>query len=49
MEFLPGGYTFTHLIFWTVAVLVAVGTNAVPILLMVGLGYLLRESVGDDA
>lgn len=43
MDILPGGYTFTHLIFWTVVLLVAVGTNAVPIILMVGLGYLGLE------
>lgn len=43
MDFLPGGYTFIHLIFWSVVVLVAVGTNAVPIILMVGLAYLGLE------
>ncbi len=43
---LPGGYTFTHLIFWTVVAMVAVGTNAVPIILSVGLVLLLLESIG---
>ena len=43
---LPGGYTFTHLIFWTVVAMVAVGTNAVPIILAVGLVLLLLESIG---
>jgi len=46
MDFLPGGYTFTHLIFWTVVGLVAVGTNAVPIILSIGIVVLLLESVG---
>jgi len=46
MEFLPGGYTFTHLIFWTVVAMVGVGTNAVPIVLMIGLGILLLELIG---
>ena len=42
----PGGYLFTHLVFWTVIGLVAVGTNAVTIILSVGLVLLLLESVG---
>jgi len=42
---LPGGYTFTHLVFWTVVGMVAVGTNAVPIILMIGLAMMLLESV----
>lgn len=41
---LPGGYVFTHLIFWTVVGMVAVGTNAVAIILMVGLGMMVLES-----
>lgn len=40
----PGGYVFTHLVFWTVVALVAVGTNAVAIILMVGLGMMTLES-----
>ncbi len=48
MDFLPGGYTFTHLIFWSVAALVAVGTNIIPVILMVGLGYLTLETFGKD-
>ena len=42
----PGGYLFTHLVFWTVIGLVAVGTNAVAIILSVGLLLLVAESVG---
>ena len=42
---LPGGYTFIHLIFWTVVGMVAVGTNAVAIILMIGLGMLVLETV----
>lgn len=42
---LPGGYTFTHLVFWTVVGMVAVGTNAVAIILVIGLSMMLLESV----
>ena len=41
----PGGFVFTHLIFWTVVGMVAVGTNAVAIILMVGLGTLVLETL----
>ena len=41
----PGGYVFTHLVFWTVIALVALGTNAVAIMLSVGLGLLVLEAV----
>jgi hypothetical protein len=40
----PGGYVFTHLIFWTVVGMVAVGTNAVAIILLVGLGIMALET-----
>lgn len=46
MDILPGGYTFTHLVFWSVVALVAVGTNAIPIILSVGLVILLLEAAG---
>ena len=42
----PGGYLFTHLMFWAVIGLVAVGTNAVAIILSVGLVLLALESIG---
>ena len=42
----PGGYLFTHLVFWAVIGLVAVGTNAVGIILSVGLVLLALESIG---
>ncbi len=45
-ELVPGGYLFTHLVFWTVVGMVAVGTNAVAIILSVGLMLLLLEAVG---
>jgi hypothetical protein len=45
MGLLPGGYTFTHLIFWSVVGLVAVGTNAVAIMLSAGLGMLVLETL----
>ncbi len=41
---LPGGYDFVHLVFWFVILLVAVGTNLVPILLTLGMGILLTET-----
>ncbi len=46
MDLLPGGYTFIHVVFWTVVAMVAVGTNAVAIVLSVGLTLLLLEAVG---
>ncbi|MCH7562515.1 MAG: hypothetical protein IH968_01715 [Gemmatimonadetes bacterium] len=46
MNLLPGGYTFTHIVFWTVVGMVAVGTNVVPIILSVGIVLLFLESVG---
>lgn len=45
-ELVPGGYLFTHLVFWSVIGLVAVGTNAVAIILSVGLGLLVVEALG---
>lgn len=45
-ELVPGGYLFTHAVFWTVVAMVAVGTNAVAIILSVGLVLLFLESVG---
>jgi len=41
---LPGGYNFTHLAFWAVVALVAVGTNAVAIILSIGAGLLAFET-----
>ena len=41
----PGGYVFIHLVFWTVVGMVAVGTNAVAIILMVGLGMMALETI----
>ena len=43
---LPGGYTFTHLVFWSVVGLVAIGTNAVAILLSTGLVFMMLEAMG---
>ena len=40
---LAGGYNFTHGAFWTVVVLVAIGTNAVAIILSIGLVLLILE------
>ena len=45
-QLVPGGYLFTHAVFWTVVALVAVGTNAVAIILSVGIGLLVLESLG---
>ena len=43
-DLVPGGYIFTHAIFWAVIGLVAVGTNAVAIILSIGLGLLVFET-----
>lgn len=45
-DLLPGGYLFTHAVFWGVVALVAVGTNAVAIILSAGLVLLLLETLG---
>jgi hypothetical protein len=45
-DLFPGGYVFTHVIFWTVIGMVAVGTNAVAIILSAGLVLLALESIG---
>ena len=42
---LPGGYNFAHAAFWTVLVLVAVGTNAVAIILSIGVLILVFETL----
>ncbi len=43
-DLVPGGYIFTHLIFWSVIAMVAVGTQAVAVILSVGLGLLVVEA-----
>jgi hypothetical protein len=45
-DLLPGGYLFTHLIFWSLVLMVAVGTNTVAIILSVGVVLLALESLG---
>jgi hypothetical protein len=45
-DLVPGGYLFTHLVFWSVVGMVAVGTNAVAVILMVGLGMMALETIG---
>ena len=42
---LPGGYNFVHAAFWTVVVLVAIGTNAVAIILSIGILLLALETL----
>jgi len=42
---LPGGYNFIHLVFWTGAMMVLVGTNLIPIAISVGLGLLVFEAL----
>lgn len=44
-DLVPGGYIFTHMIFWTVVGMVAVGTQAVAVILSIGLGLLVVESL----
>ncbi len=43
-DLVPGGYIFTHAVFWAVIALVAVGTNAIAIILVIGLGLLVFET-----
>ncbi len=44
----PGGYLFTHLVFWTVVGMVAIGTNAVPIILSVGLVMMAMDALKNE-
>jgi len=44
-DLVPGGFLFTHAVFWTVVGLVGIGTNAVAIILSIGLGLLVVETV----
>jgi hypothetical protein len=44
-ELVPGGYLLAHFVFWTVVAMVAVGTNAVAIMLTFGAGILVMESL----
>lgn len=44
-DLVPGGYLFTHAVFWGVVALVAVGTQAVAIVLSVGLPILIIETL----
>lgn len=45
-DFLPGGYLFTHMVFWTVVGMVGVGTSVVSFILVLGLGVLTLETLG---
>ena len=47
-ELIPGGYLFTHLVFWTVVGMVAIGTNAVPIILSVGLVMMAMDALKNE-
>jgi len=42
-DLVPGGYLFTHIVFWSVVSLIALGTNAVAIILSVGVVLLAVE------
>ena len=44
-DLFPGGYVFTHAIFWVVVGLVAVGTQLMAVILSVGLGLLVVETL----
>tara|TARA_Y100000588_G_C14067342_1_gene844201 strand:- start:351 stop:500 length:150 start_codon:yes stop_codon:yes gene_type:complete len=43
-DLVPGGYVFTHIVFWSVVSLVALGTNAVAIILSVGVVLMAVEA-----
>lgn len=47
-ELVPGGYLFTHLVFWIVVGMVAIGTNAVPIILSVGLVMMAMDALKNE-
>ncbi|MCA9739706.1 MAG: hypothetical protein R3E98_19045 [Gemmatimonadota bacterium] len=49
MDLIPGGYVFTHAVFWSVVGLVAVGTNAVAIICSIGLGMMVLERFSKDS
>ncbi len=44
-ELVPGGYLFTHLVFWTVVGMVAIGSSVVPIILSVGLVMMAMDAL----
>ena len=44
-DLVPGGYLFIHAAFWGVVALVAVGTNAVAIMLSIGAALLVFEAI----
>jgi hypothetical protein len=44
-DLVPGGYLFTHIVFWGVSALIVVGTNAVAIILSIGIGILALETL----
>ena len=44
-DLVPGGYLLTHFVFWTAVSMIALGTNAVAIMLSFGLGLLVMESL----
>jgi hypothetical protein len=44
-ELVPGGYLFTHLVFWTAMGMVAIGSSVVPIILSVGLVMMAMDAL----
>lgn len=42
----PGGFLFTHVVFWSVIAMVAVGTTTVAMILSAGFVLLVLESLG---
>jgi hypothetical protein len=47
-ELVPGGYLFTHLVFWTAVGMVAIGTSVVPIILSVGLVMMAMDALKNE-
>ena len=45
----PGGYVFTHAIFWSVVGLVGIGTNAVAIICSIGLAMMVFERFSKES
>jgi len=44
-DLVPGGYLFTHMVFWSVVALIGIGTQAVAIILSVGVVLLIVEAL----
>ncbi len=44
-DLVPGGYLLSHVVFWTLVSMIAVGTQAMAIILTFGVGILALETL----